>query len=302
MINAFNNLFIYNPFASIDKKIDFSHAPEFLQQELHKLMMDDRKGKGIVDQIVKVHLKDKSEKWILVHIEVQDNPEEDFPKRMFRYFYRILDRHQTEIYAIALITGPKQSVPKNYYHYSFHGTQLVYTYNVYQYDEKNLETLKKSANPFAHAIIAGIYAKKYKVDEEERAEVKKELLKQTLQRFAVNHQKSELYIEALTYFINFLLRLPKHLDEEVYSDIKIFMNKEDLKMSTNMSERSPFLAELGRRLGEEAAKEAAKEAIKEEKRETAIRLIHRNFTDEEIADITDLSISNIGEIRKTMNH
>src|SRR5699024_10242507 len=134
--------------------IDFSLKPEFLQQELHKLMIEDRKGKGIVDRIVKVKLKDRTEKWILVHIEVQDNPEEDFSKRMFRYFYRILDKYETEIYAIALITDLSQTKPKNHYQYSFHGTNLVYMYNVYKYDERNLKDRKSTRLNSSHVSIS----------------------------------------------------------------------------------------------------------------------------------------------------
>jgi hypothetical protein len=38
---------------------------------------------------LKFYLKDGKEQWILIHLEVQGKKEEDFPKRMFTYGYRI---------------------------------------------------------------------------------------------------------------------------------------------------------------------------------------------------------------------
>lgn len=72
--------------------VDFSRAPNFLQQELFQEILDKKKGTNYADQIVKVHLKNGEEKWILVHIEVEGSADGNFSKRMFRYFYRIFDK------------------------------------------------------------------------------------------------------------------------------------------------------------------------------------------------------------------
>src|SRR5690625_6925852 len=50
--------------------IDFNRTPNFLQQELYKEIIDNKKGKNIADLIVKVPLKSSTEKWVLIHIEV----------------------------------------------------------------------------------------------------------------------------------------------------------------------------------------------------------------------------------------
>ena len=52
------------------EEIDFLKEPEFLQQELFQEIMQEKKGKQVADQIVKVFLKNGEEKWILIHIEV----------------------------------------------------------------------------------------------------------------------------------------------------------------------------------------------------------------------------------------
>src|SRR5690606_8868138 len=81
--------------------VDFTKKPEFLQQELFQEVVDSKKGWRMADQLVKVHLKDGQEKWILVHVEVQSDNEEDFSERMFQYFYRIYDRYKQKIVAFA---------------------------------------------------------------------------------------------------------------------------------------------------------------------------------------------------------
>src|SRR5690625_3812047 len=71
------------------EEIDFNKEPDFLQQELFKEIIKGKKGRNVADQVVKVSLKTGEDKWILIHIEVQDKANSDFSNRMFRYFYRI---------------------------------------------------------------------------------------------------------------------------------------------------------------------------------------------------------------------
>lgn len=47
---------------------DFSRGYSFLDKELQKISLPSRKGKKFVDKLVKVHLKNGEEKWILFHI------------------------------------------------------------------------------------------------------------------------------------------------------------------------------------------------------------------------------------------
>ena len=121
------------------KEIDFSKAPDFLQQELFQEIANRKKGTNYANQIVKVHLKGGEEKWILVHIEVEGSLDEDFPERMFRYFYRIYDKYNRKIVALAVKTNPGGGVKILSFNYSYFGTTLI-TYNtciVSDYDEDN---------------------------------------------------------------------------------------------------------------------------------------------------------------------
>src|SRR5690625_2852728 len=122
----------------LHEEIDFSADFDALQQELNQEIMSQKGGKEIADKLFKVYLKNGKEKWILIHVEVQDRDEEDFPDRMFRYFYRIYDRFDREIYAIALLTDAKKSKYAGPFNYSFYGTKAYYEYNTYDFHWKDI--------------------------------------------------------------------------------------------------------------------------------------------------------------------
>jgi hypothetical protein len=80
-------------FPNADSIFDMERGFEFLDKELEQLYPNQDKPKQrYVDKLVKVFTKDNTEKWILVHIEVQGYKDKDFGERMFTYYYRILDK------------------------------------------------------------------------------------------------------------------------------------------------------------------------------------------------------------------
>src|SRR5258708_7001957 len=77
----------------IHADIDWSRGYDSLDKELHQLMRDARLPKGLADKLFKVWLKEGDEMWILIHIEVQGQREETFPRRLFVYNIRAFDRY-----------------------------------------------------------------------------------------------------------------------------------------------------------------------------------------------------------------
>ncbi len=82
---------------------DLSKGFEFLDKELVRLFPETKNSRRYADKLIKVHLRDGSTKWILIHIEVQGYADPNFAKRMFIYFYRILDKYQKPITALAIL-------------------------------------------------------------------------------------------------------------------------------------------------------------------------------------------------------
>ncbi|MGY0691897.1 hypothetical protein ACW2QC_03785 [Virgibacillus sp. FSP13] len=276
------------------EQIDFSKTPDFLKQELYKEIIQEKKGRMIADQIVKVYLNSGEEKWILVHVEVQGKEEEDFGKRMFRYFYRIYDRFDREVYAIALITDQYAKNQTNGFHYNFYGTKVDYTYNIYHFKENNIEKLEQSTNPFAAAVIAGIYATKTKTNASKRYIFKRKLMIQTLQKFTSQQEKSRTYLSALFYFIDYLLQVPKEYSQQLKKDIIPYLGKEVAqKMRAEKTDTSQTLAEIFEEMREDGKKDALSKVVFE--------LIKEGFTNEHIARITKLELDEVAELRKTFS-
>jgi hypothetical protein len=175
LINELFEEFVLFFAADLFEEIDFLREPEFLQQELFQEIIQEKKGKQVADQVVKVFLKNGKEKWILIHIEVQGDRDLDFSKRMFQYYYRIFDKYDQDIVAIALLTDASKNFRPNMYHRSTHGTELTYKYNIYKFTDQDESELMKSANPFAMAVLAGKYANVTKSDIDQRYHFKRKL-------------------------------------------------------------------------------------------------------------------------------
>lgn len=102
-------------FPEIAKDIDFEKGYEFLDKELEKVTKDAEIGKRLADILVKVYLRDGSEKWLLIHIEVQGYYDRDFPKRMFIYNYRIFDRYGVDVVSLAILADDVKSFKADRY-------------------------------------------------------------------------------------------------------------------------------------------------------------------------------------------
>lgn len=152
---AFSEL-LYFFFKDAADIFDLSRDFEFMDKELSELFPEIEKkgGSRFVDMLVKTFLKNGNEEWILVHIEIQDGATKNFPKRMFQYYYRILDRFEVEVAALAVFTGGKNQKSVAQYRNDFLGTKIVYEYNVYHILDHTEEQLLAMDNRFALVILA----------------------------------------------------------------------------------------------------------------------------------------------------
>jgi hypothetical protein len=51
-------------------EIDWSLGHEFLDKEFQRVVHDAKLGRRLLDKLVKVHLRDGQEAWVLVHVEI----------------------------------------------------------------------------------------------------------------------------------------------------------------------------------------------------------------------------------------
>jgi len=90
-------------FPDVERAIDWSREPQFLDKELQRITRDAETGKQYVDMLIQVWLLDGGEEWILIHVEVQHRPEPEFEERLFRYNYRTFDVYGRRVATLAIL-------------------------------------------------------------------------------------------------------------------------------------------------------------------------------------------------------
>jgi hypothetical protein len=83
--------------------IDWSRGYEFLDKELQQVVRDAESGRRLVDKLVKVWNRAGEEAWVLLHVEVQEEVEKAFARRMYVYNHRIFDRYDRRVASLAVL-------------------------------------------------------------------------------------------------------------------------------------------------------------------------------------------------------
>jgi hypothetical protein len=204
--------------------VDLSQGYEFMDKELQRIKLKGKKGKKYTDKLVKVRLKDGTEKWLLIHIEVQGKHEEDFGQRMFKYFYRIYDKHDVDITALAVLT---YKTDQQYdFNYDVYGASVSYRYNtacIANYPEAELQ---KNQNPFALICLAVQYDNRYRADEDKKFNLKRDMIKMLRDR---GYKKEEI-IELLE-FIDDAIQLTDTMKNKIFDEEVMHLLEEDEPMA-----------------------------------------------------------------------
>jgi hypothetical protein len=156
MEEVFDDLlrFIY---PDADQLYDMERGFEFLEKELSEMYPEPDKGSDtrFADKLVKVFHRDGEEEWVLMHVEIQGDTSkrQEFTERMFRYFYRILDRYKRPVSAVVIFTGQDGKKMPCRFEYLYRQTRLVYEYQTFFILDFSDEELENSSNPFAQVVL-----------------------------------------------------------------------------------------------------------------------------------------------------
>jgi hypothetical protein len=295
-------------FPDIHQDIDFSKGIEILDSELRDITPYGNVGKRYADELVKVYLKDGTPAcvWVFIHIEVQGKKEKRglFPERAYIYNYRIYDKNiekGVKVISIAILTDEDENYRPDEYLIQQWGFELRMKIPMVKLmDFKNKKALREiletSDNPMTMIVKAQL--KNYelkKAGNEQKSSVKWELIRQCYEK---KYSKEE--IRVLLKFIDWLIRLPEGLTEQLTK--KIALLEEEYKM--------PYITSwerLGEKRGEKKGEKRGKKVgIKEgekrgeikEKRETARRMLLNHFSIEQVVSITGLTEK---EVKTLMN-
>lgn len=195
--------FLWFFYPNADEIFDLHRGFEFLDKELDDLFppLETEKVR-YVDKLVKVWLKDGTEEWILIHIEVQGYPQQEFTERMFTYQYRIRDKYHRKVVAWAILSDKSKKFVPNRFEESFMGTTMVYEFNTYKILHQDETLLKQSNNPFAIVVLTVLLAlKKTQKNELSFIDLKLELIKHLISK-----NIAKVKIRALMNFLKHYVR------------------------------------------------------------------------------------------------
>ena len=203
------------PHAAAD--IDWSRGYEFLDKELQAIQRHQRIGNRRTDFLFKVWLKNGTEVWLLLHIEVQAYKDEHLEERMYIYNYRIFDRYNKPILSIAILADDNPNWRPSLYERSSRYNRLQFEFaTIKLLDYAKQPALTEHANPFAIVIWAHIESLRTRKKPLQRLQSKL-----AITRALYKHGFKKEYIIDLLCFIDWVLELPPPLELEYSQDLQL---------------------------------------------------------------------------------
>ncbi|HLR09947.1 MAG TPA: Rpn family recombination-promoting nuclease/putative transposase [Sporosarcina sp.] len=282
------------------EQVNFSSPPEFLDKELFQEVVDTKTGRRFTDQLVKVRLKNGAEQWVLVHVEVQSRHEKDFSTRMFQYFYRIFDRYDEKIIAIAVHTSPNDNPYPKDFDYNFFDMTLLYSYYNFSTKDYSPQQLTYSKKVFSKIILAANMMHVTADAAEQRYRFKRQLMRDILEE-----GYDRTVVQATFHFIDYCLALPEQLTEKLSTEMRHLLRREtDLMELYNKENASPTVLKSFAEQLEEAenlvrqANDEAENKSKMQQIEIAKALIQENIAIDVIVKATKLSVDEVRRLQE----
>lgn len=275
-----------------DSIFDLSRGFIFLDKELEQLFPpeEDRYSPKLVDKLVRVYTRAGREEWILIHVEVQGQYRQDFGRRMFTYYYRILDKYDKPVAAYAIVTEPYAAEGADTFRQECLGTELRYRYNIYSVASQNEKMLLSGDNPFAlvvltaKAALSGRHIKDSRERDEVLLEEKLHLARELLGR-KMSKDKVRVLMNFLRYYIHFENQNINHIFEEAIQKLtgrNHTMGIEELLLET-------------------ARQEGIEKGIEKTKRLTVRNLIDKlGLSDEQAAEIAEVTPAFVKKVRASL--
>ncbi|MBE9210488.1 DUF4351 domain-containing protein [Nostoc sp. LEGE 06077] len=263
--------------------INWERPHEFLDKEFQQISREAELGRRYADKLVKVWQIDGEEVWLLIHVEIQAKPEDNFAERMFSYNLRIFDKFAKPAISLAILCDADSTWRPNQYSYNYPDCSLVFRFGTVKLlDYQNRWTeLETSDNPFAIVVMAHLKTQQTSKQPGERKNWKFSLIRRLYEQGLEERDIRNLY-----RFIDWVMILPKALEAEFWQDFKLF--EQELTM--------PYIT-TGERIGYERGKEEGKQEGKQEQTQALVlRQLQRrvgNLPDEVRQQVQSLSLEKL---------
>jgi hypothetical protein len=210
-------LAFFNPVAHAG--IEWARGYAFLDTELQQLTQDAALGRQLADKLVQVWRRDEAEAWVLVHIEVQNQLETAFARRMFRYYDRLLEHYDRQVISLAVLGAARAAWRPQRFGSELWGCQVQFTFPIaklldYQARWSELEA---SRSPFATVVMAHLRTQDTRTNQAERKQAKLAL---TRCLYQLGYEWAAII--QLFRFIDWVMRLPAWLERSFWQELRAY--------------------------------------------------------------------------------
>ncbi len=221
-------------FPDIYRDIDWSRGWEILEQELQQVVRDAESGKRFADKLVKVWRKDGTERYVVIHIEIQGEHDAEFPLRMHIYNYRLFDRHQQPIVSLAVLCDDRPDWRPGEYSHEVWGCRASLEFPMIKLSDYNerWQELEASSNPFATVAMSTLKARATRGNMLDRLRWKVHLVRGLYDK---NWRRREVL--ELLRFIDWVLALPLGLEGQFNAEIEKLETEKKMRYITSFERK-----------------------------------------------------------------
>jgi hypothetical protein len=207
-----------------------------------------------VDKLVQVARRDGGDAWVLIHIEVQSQPEAEFARRMFTYYYRLLDRFDRPVVSLAILGDERPTRRPEGYGADLWGYGVQFTFRAVKLLDyrADLSRLEAERNPFATIVLAHLLTQETREDPDARLRQKLGVLRRL---YAHGYNREQ--IVGLFRVVDWLMGLPPDLDRRFRDELQ----------ALEQEQKMPYITSVERLGREEGRQEGLQEGLQEGRRE-----------------------------------
>jgi len=221
-------------FPQVHALIDWTQSPESLDKELEQILQQADSGERIADKLFKVWLLDGKFTWVLVHVEVQSQSDNEFAKRMYQYNYRAFDLYEQPVISLAVLGDEKATWRPSSYGYKLGGCKLKLKFPIVKlldYQAK-WQDLEQDTNPFAIMIMAHLTTLMTRGKPQMRQQGKWDLVRKLLEK---GYDQED--IRKLFRLLDWMMTLPEELQQSFEEQLNRYQEERKMPVLSHMEIR-----------------------------------------------------------------
>jgi hypothetical protein len=260
-------------FTDLCARIDWTVRPRFRDKELAGISFGDAPDGMVADKLVEVRLRDGSEQWVLIHIEVQAQRDGSLARRVFDYNYRIFNEHGRQVASLVLLADDDPGWRPHAFHNQLLGTVMGISFATAKLLDfaDQADALMASRNPFALVTLAHLRTQQARHDPDQLYAAKWQLTK-----LLYDHGWSKRRIIMLFKVINWMMALPPLQHERYWRGVRRLGKEHNMEL--DMKNPMEWVTPLEEMFIDKGMKRGLKQGLEQGRKAGAAALLERLLT------------------------